>query len=71
MDLVDVCAVMGDMTTVVDVPVLIDVTDVPDPVESLFGPLGIGAVVGIACQSCAEVEETGIGDGILSQVSHM
>lgn len=56
---------MRDVAAVVNVPVLVDVADVSDPVERLLGPFGIGAVVGVASKAGAEVEEAGVGNGVL------
>lgn len=55
-------AVSTDMSTIIDVVVVIHKPDASDPVPSLLGPVCIGLVVGVASQPCTEVEEAAVCD---------
>lgn len=59
---VDVGAVSADMSTIVDVIVSVHEPDTCNPVPSLLCPVGVGLVVGVASQSCTEVEEAAVGN---------
>lgn len=65
--LVDIGAVVLDVSTIVHHPVLVvDVLDAPEPVPCLFGILGVGFVSRVSCKSGADVEEASIGNGCTS-----
>lgn len=55
-------AVSADMSTIVDVVVVVHEPDASNPVPSLLGPVGIGLIVGVASQPCTEVEEAAVRD---------
>lgn len=62
--LVDVCAISPDMSAVVDMPVLvIDVLGPPEPIPGALGPVSVGAVVGVAGEASANIEEAPIRNG--------
>lgn len=57
---VDVGAVRTNMSTIVDVIVIVHKADTSHPVPCLLGPVGVGLVVGVASQPCAQVEEAAV-----------
>ena len=63
--MVDVAAIDGRIGPVVEFVVLVHETNRSRPVVHRVGPLRIGLIVGVPCQSCRHVEEAAIRDGIL------
>jgi hypothetical protein len=58
--LVDVGAVSTDVSAIVDVVISVHEPNASNPVPGLFGPVGVGLVIGIASQPCTEVEEASV-----------
>ena len=65
LDLVEVRAVHTGVGSVEELPGGAYEADADGPVPRLFGPVGIGLVVGILCQPGGQVEEAAVRDGVL------
>lgn len=67
--LVDIGAVVLDVSAVEDVVVLVDIAHAHAPVVRLLRPLRIRVVAGVAGKPRAQVEEDAVGNGVLVVVS--
>lgn len=63
-DFVDVGTVLLDVSSVVDIPILmVNIADAPQPIPRLFSPVGIRRVVSIASKSGTNIEEATVCNG--------
>ena len=69
LDLVDICAVRFDVSTIIDIVLGVHQPDARHPIPSLLRKGGICIIVCVSGKAGTEVEETAIGNGVLVIVS--
>ncbi len=60
---IDTCAIDGVVCAVVNVIVAIQQPNPCHPVVRLLGPVAVGAITCVSCQTCGELEKPAVGDG--------
>jgi hypothetical protein len=69
LDLVDICAVRLNVSTIIDIVVLVHQTNARNPIPDDLCMLSICIVGGISSKTGTKVEEAAVRDGVLVVVS--